>query len=482
MNNLLLSLPVFIPLMAAVVALLIPKQGALLGRLAAFLTLAITVQLVAEVYQSTELQMMAGNWPAGLAIKLQVDGISALFLLMSAVLYVVLSLYANQYFHRLTQRSDFWVLWGFLFTSLHALFISGDLFNLYFCLELLSVSAVGLTLLSASRDAFKAAGRYLIVSLLGSLLFLAGVAILIAKFGAADIHLLKELVANDSQSWLAFLLMNAGLMLKAALFPVHFWLPATHAVAPAPVSAALSALVVKACLFLIMRLWLELFLPLLTHQSAMVMGSLGTLAILLGAWQALIAKRLKHLAAWSTVSQVGYLVLFIPLLHNHQGSELYEPLLGAMVLMALTHAFAKSSLFLCIGRIQHAYGHDEIEGLQGLARLMPVTCFSIALAGLAIIGLPPGGGFLSKWLLLSGAVEMKQWFYTIAIAIGTLGAGAYLFRLLCIAFANQPPGVSLQRVTLSESPGLVLAIGATLVLGFFAYPIWQLVGSAGWSL
>lgn len=270
-------------------------------------------------------------------------------------------------------------------------------------------------------------------------------------------------------------------MLKAAVFPVHFWLPTTHAVAPAPVSAALSALVVKACFFLIMRLWLDLFMPVLTDAVVMIMGGLAVAAILLGAWQAWIATRLKHLAAWSTVAQIGYLTLFIPVLYANRGSEAYMTIFGALVLMAVTHAFAKSSLFLSIGRIQTTLGHDEIARLQGLAKLLPVTCFSVALAGVAVVGLPPGGGFISKWILLSGAIDVNYWLFVAAIVIGTLGASAYLFRLLAVAFATQQQAIISRSSAVSELPGLLLALSSTVLLGLFANPIWDSVSRAGWS-
>ena len=498
-SSLLLPLPVLLPLLAGVSALLLPRLADFIGRLTALLTFAVMLYLALQFGLEAEPQMRLGSWPEGLAIRLQLDAVAMLFLLMSGLLYLLLSLYAARYFQGLAQCSDFWLLWGMLFAALHGLFISADLFNLYVGLELLSVSAVGLTLLSNSRAALQSAGRYLIVSLLGSLLFLAGVVVLIAELGTADIPLLTSQLQAGPQSWLAFLLMNAGLMLKAALFPVHFWLPATHAAAPAPVSAALSALVVKACLFLILRLWLELFFPMLNPTAVVLMGSLGAAAVLLGGWQALLAPRLKLLAAWSTVAQIGYLVLFIPLLYASRDTALFASLYGALLLMALSHGLAKSALFLAIGQIQRKFGHDQISRLQGFAALMPVTCFSFALAGVVLIGLPPGSGFLAKWWLISGAVAQQQWLYLAVIMLGTLLAAAYLFRVLSIAFTSastsasrsaftsdstsdftpsQPP-TEVQIIWRDELPGLGLALCASLLLGLGANAIWGFIATAG---
>jgi formate hydrogenlyase subunit 3/multisubunit Na+/H+ antiporter MnhD subunit len=153
------------------------------------------------------------------------------------------------------------------------------------------------------------------------------------------------------------------------LFPLHFRLP------PAPVSAALSALVVKAAVYLMIRLWLDLFQPALTPAATWLLGLLGAAAVLWGSWNALWAKRLKLLAAYSTVAQLGYLFMFFPLLTALPAGVSRDAAFGALVLMALTHGFAKSALFLAAGSIQQRAGHDRIQDLGGTARALPVTTF-----------------------------------------------------------------------------------------------------------
>jgi formate hydrogenlyase subunit 3/multisubunit Na+/H+ antiporter MnhD subunit len=394
---------------------------------------------------------------------------------------MAVAIYASVYFSESEKRSDFWGLWLLLITALHALFLSGDLFNLYVTLELLGLSAVVLACLGGSRASLQAALRYLVLGLLGSLAFLMGVALIYAGYGTLDMAALANAIEAGPTAWMALSLMTSGLLIKSALFPLHFWLPPAHANAPAPVSAVLSALVVKAALYLILRLWLELFDGVVTEQAAMILGLLGAIAVVWGSWAALKAERLKLMAAYSTVAQLGYLFLFLPLLAAIPQGPGRELALGALVLLALTHAFAKSAFFLAAGVIMQRAGHDRIAELGGTARALPVTTFTIALAGVALIGLPPSGSFLAKWQLLTTVFVTGQWIWLPVIGIGTLLAGAYVFRLLGYAFApgeGVGPSLSVGR---EEILAVLLALIATLLLGFSATAVWELVPVTAYS-
>jgi len=345
-------------------------------------------------------------------------------------------------------------------------------------LELLGLSAVALAALGGGREAVEAALRYLMVGLLGSLAFLASVALVYGGYGTLDMDALRGSLRPEPVAWVAVALMSAGLLVKSALFPLHFWLPPAHANAPAPVSAALSALVVKAAFYLMLRLWLDLFQPVLPPAAAWVLGMLGAAAVLWGSWNALWAERLKLLAAYSTVAQIGYLFLFFPLLTALPPGAARDAAFGALVLLALTHGFAKSALFLAAGVIQQRAGHDRIPDLGGTAQALPVTTFTIALAGVALVGLPPSGTFLAKWQLISSAFAHGQWLWVPVIAVGTLLAGAYVVRVLGHAFGpgdGVSPALAWGR---EEVPALLLALAATAVLGLGAASVWGFVAPA----
>jgi formate hydrogenlyase subunit 3/multisubunit Na+/H+ antiporter MnhD subunit len=438
-------------------------------------TTAAAGLLLSGVATQGTLHYEIGGWSAGLGIALRADGLSALLLVMTALVVLAASIYASAYFRKPCERARFWPLWLLLWTALNALLLSGDLFNLYVTLELLGLSAVALAALGGRRAAVEAALRYLLVGLLGSMMFLTGVSLIYAGYGTLDLAALSRMVAPGPGAWTALALMTSGLLFKTALFPLHFWLPPAHASAPAPVSAVLSALVVKAAFYLVLRLWLDIFANVVTPAAADLLGLLGAGAVLWGSWRALQAERLKLLAAYSTVAQLGYLFLFFPLLPALPHGAARELAAGGLVMLALTHGFAKAGLFLAIGIVQQRCGHDTIRELDGTAQRLPVTTFAIALAGIALIGLPPSGAFLGKWQLFAGAVATGQWLWLVVTASGSLLAAAYVFRVLGHAFGHRPYPHQPVAVAHEEWPALLLAVMAALVLGLAGAPVWGLL-------
>lgn len=475
MTDLLIG-PVAIPLAGALATLLLPRFATALVIAVGVATAAATGFLLYAVASRGALQSDIGGWTDGLGITLRADGLSALLLVMTALVVLAASVYASAYF-RAARRARFWPLWLLLWTALNALLLSADLFNLYVTLELLGLSAVALAAFGGQPAALQSALRYLLVGLLGSMLFLAGVSLLYAGYGTLDMAQLVHALTAGPVAWTALALMTAGLLLKTALFPLHFWLPPAHASAPAPVSAVLSALVVKAAFYLVLRLWLDVFAPVVTPAAATLPGLLGAGAVLWGSWRAVRAERLKLMAAWSTVAQLGYLFLFFPLLQALPPGAARELAAGGMVMLALTHGFAKAGLFLAIGVIQQRSGHDTIRELDGTAQRLPATTFAIALAGVALIGLPPSGAFLGKWQLLAGAVTTGQWLWLAVTAIGSLMAAAYVFRVLGHAFGHRPYPQQPVTVAREEWPALLLTAMAALGLGLAGAPVWTLLGS-----
>ena len=305
---------ILLPLAGALLAFLFRRAATIIGIGAALATSLAAAGVARAVIMDGTLHHAVGGWGAPLGIDLRADGLSVLMLLMTAAVGLAISFYAPAYFRDEPRKTEqFWPLWLFLWTGLNALFLSADIFNLYVTLELLGLAAVSLTALSGRADALTGAMRYLLATLLGSLAYLLGVALLYHGFGSVDIAILAERVEASPVVWAALGLMSAGLLLKTALFPLHFWLPPAHASAPAPVSALLSALVVKASFYILLRLWLEIFGPLVGDGVGELLGLLGAAAVLWGSLQALRQTRLKLLIAYSTVAQLGYMFLAFPL-------------------------------------------------------------------------------------------------------------------------------------------------------------------------
>jgi len=423
-----LVLMVVLPLVGSMLCFLFPQRGKLLGLITALAITASALALSYQVVNQGVLHYAAGGWGAPLGINLYVDGLSLLMLLVTALVGLAISIYSSGYFND-DKAKHFWPLWMLLWGALNALYLSADIFNLYVTLELMGLAAVALVALAGGADALAGAMRYLLVSLLGSLCYLLGVALLYHNFGSLDIVILGQRMEPSPSVWAAVGLMTAGLLLKTALFPLHFWLPPAHASAPAPVSALLSALVVKASFYILLRLWLEVF-PVasasLEQSLGQLLGMLGVAAVLWGGVQALRQTRLKLLIAYSTVAQIGYLFLAFPL----------SSIIGwnAVLYMLLSHAVAKTAMFLAAGNIMFYCGHDRIVGLDQVAHRLPLTVSAFGLAGISLMGLPPSGGFVAKWLLLEAAIHSGQWWWGIILIVGGLLTGAYVFKVIGYAF------------------------------------------------
>jgi len=472
-----MNLPAWIislPLLAAVVAVVLPRTGRWVSIFIAIITPLVVFKLCIEILVHGALQMQVGGWQAPLGIQMYADGLSAAMLAMTAIVISCSTFYARSYFSAKAASPFFWPLWMFLWAALNALFLSGDIFNLYVTLELLGLSAVALVALSQTADALSAAMRYLLVSLTGSLSYLMGVALLYAANGTLSIKMLATVGPASPSLPAAFALMAAGLIMKSALFPMHFWLPPAHANAPAPVSAVLSALVVKASFYILVRLWLMIFEPFINPSTAQLIGMLGAFAVIWGSVQALLAKRLKLLVAYSTVAQIGYLFLFFPLSSTPQTA--HTAWQGGLYFV-FSHACAKAAIFLAAGTVIYAFGHDRINKLHGIVRRMPVSMFAFALAGVSLIGLPPSGGFIAKWLYLNAALASGQWWWSGLIILGGLLATAYIFRFFSRAFSYFPEVVEGRPVPkIMEWTALALALCA-IFLGLTAPAVTELLNA-----
>lgn len=462
------------PLSLAVLAFLWPRSWRWLCLTATPLLTGAVVTLVWEVTSSGPLQISMGGWAKPLGIELKADGLAVLLLIVSTGIGLAVMLYATRYFDsdsgrvkadQIHQREYFWPLYFFLLAGLNALFLSADIFNLYVTLELTGFSAVALVAIAGKSRALTAAIRYLFVSLSGSLCYLLGVGLTYGMYATVDISLLSSRVEPSYVMWIALALMTVGLVAKAALFPLHFWLPPAHANAPSPVSALLSALVVKGSFCILLRLWFEAFDSLITPEAAYILGWFGVAAILWGSYKALVQPRLKLLVAYSTVAQLGYLFLVFPLaLDRTHGFVAWS---GCLLFLG-AHACAKTAMFLTAGNILHAAGHDRISDLDGITHVLPVSVFSFALSGISLVGLPPSSGFVAKWLLLNASLTQGKWVWVGAILLGSLLAAAYIMRVLSHAFTRvAEPEVPNPIPPVMEWTGFTLALLA-IILGLFS--------------
>lgn len=446
-----MPLLVVVPLLAAFISLITTSSRTLsmLGVMVAVVQLfLVTTLMQAFVKAGAGLDYQMGGWGAPLGINLYADGLAIILLLATAVLGLVISIYSAYYFYSAEKAARFWPLWWLLVSGLNCAFVAADAFNIYVALEMIGLASVALVATDGSRNAQVAALRYALVGLLGSLLYLLGITILYRAHGTLSLVELASITEAGAANSIALLLISVGLVLKTALLPLHFWLPPAHGGAPAPVSAVLSALVVKASFYLLMRYWLEILAPAATDAASQLLGILGAAAIIWGCLAAYNAQRLKLLVAYSTVAQIGYLFLLFPLFVAESTNQVYSSsAVSAVVYFIVAHAFAKAAMFLAAGNILYACGHDEISQLQGLVRHQPLSLFTFAIAGVSLIGLPPTGGFIAKWLLLNTAIANGQWWWVVVMLSGGLLAAIYIFKVINCAFVKPNPEPSLDRET-----------------------------------
>jgi len=475
MNAILISLAV--PLLAALVAVVWPRLAAHAGLLTVGVVGAAVLLLAAQLLAQGPIRFVLGGWDVPLGIALGADGLSVAFLAMTVVVMAAVLVAARRDFPpSLGGRAafGFWPLALLLWGAVNAIFLSRDLFNLYVGLELLTLAAVALVALSGKAATLAAAMRYMTWALIGSLLYLLGVALIYGAHGSLDIGLLQARQPAPADG-LALALMTAGLAVKTALFPFHVWLPPAHAGAPAPASALLSGLVPKASFLIVVRLWFEAVPDLATPLTLLLLGGLGAAAVLYGSLLALGQGKLKLLIAYSTVAQIGYLFLVFPLAGGGASTQHWVP--GAwsgVVFHAVSHALAKAAMFLAAGLFIRAVGRGEVAALRGLGRELPVATFAFCLAAITLMGLPPSGAFTAKYLMLMAALASGQWWWTLLLLGGGLLAAFYLYRPVEALFAQD-------RVVLVDRPArweewvpLALALAA-LVLGLFSALLFDLI-------
>jgi multicomponent Na+:H+ antiporter subunit D len=431
---------VVVPLVGGAIALIVSRRETVTISLAtAGATLLLAVMVASDVWMYGPGNLALGGWDAPLGIEMHADGLTAVMLLMNAVVGIAIVIFGSSYFDHTvpgagrdneSSRSSggFWPLLLFVWGGTNALYLTSDVFNAYVSLELLTLAAVALVVLTDSPVVLTAGIRYLLAAFVGSLAFLLGVALLYATFHTLDLGLLGERFTAAPSSWMALALITTGLALKTALFPLHFWLPRAHAGAPAPVSALLSALVVTASFYFLLRLWVSVFTPALTTALAQAIGVAGAAAIVWGSIQAIRQQHLKLMIAYSTVAQVGYLFLMLPLMTGSAAAA--SMAWSGGLYHAIAHAFAKAAMFMAAGSVVYSIGSDRIIGLSGIASRLPVSTYAFGIAGLSLIGLPPTGGFIGKWLLLSSAIESDQWWWAIVLLAGGVLTAGYVFLVI----------------------------------------------------
>lgn len=440
-----------------------PGPAWLLALLVVALTLLAGVELIARYLEVGRFAYAVGGWAAPYGIELRFDAFAALSVAFTLIFALSL-IFARR---TLTTKHPalFYSLMLINLGGLNGFMITGDLFNLFVFAEVFSVSAYALVAMSGRRLASLAALKYLLLGAVSSMLILLAVGVIFAQTGTVNmVDAGVRLAAAESglPGALALALLTIGFLVKAALFPLHVWLPDAHASAPGPVSAVLSAVVVKAGVIGIIRIY-EIFgesgaISLAPLQSLLIW--LGAIGALFGALAALVQRDLKRMLAWSTVTNIGYIAIGLGI-----GSA--TALAGASAHI-LNHALIKSALFLTAAALIHGAGLRHIDDLRGLGEKMPLTAMALVVAMLALAGVPPTAGFVGKWQIALAALQAELPFLLVVIIAGGLLVLAYAVRVINVLFFQAPVHVSVLEAR-EASPSMLLPIlvlaGLSLVMG-----------------
>jgi multicomponent Na+:H+ antiporter subunit D len=458
-------LVVVIPLLAAPLCALLPGRRLpwLLATTVAWAVLCAAAVLALEVRAAGLLTYELGGWAAPWGIEYRLDASNALVqLLIGVIAAAVLPFAGTSAALEIDpeRQSGFYSAVLLLIAGLLGITATGDAFNVFVFLEISSLSTYLLIALGRDRRALTASFRYLIMGTLGATFYLIGVGLLYAMTGTLNMADLAErlpAVADTRTVHTAVAFLIVGICLKIALFPLHLWLPNAYAYAPSAVGALIAATSTKVAVYLLIRIvYTVLGVDFAFDQLALstVLLVLAVLGMLTASAVAVNQPDARRMLAYSSVAQVGYMVLGLSLA-SVTG-------LTAALLHLMNHALMKGALFLAMGCVAYRLGGTRIVDLAGLGRAMPWTMAAFVAAGLSLIGVPLTVGFISKWYLVLAALEQGMWLLVIAVVASSLLAVAYVWRVVEIAYFRGPA-----REGIREAPWSLLVPTWALVLANF---------------
>lgn len=444
--------------------------------------LVLSLYLVYHVGQGGAFSYYLGGWPPPWGIELYVDSLGAYMLVVLTSIGLPVIVFASRDIHHDVREEVvgwYYTLYLLLIGSMMGIALTNDLFNLFVFVEISAIAACGIISIKEDRKCIEASFKYLILSALGSGCLLLAIAMIYMITGylnydyvAATITGALNLYPYNVLIALSLIIVSFGV--KSALFPLHVWLPDAHSSAPSPSSAVLSGLVIKIYAVALVKLLFRVF-PLSLYEVIPLLDLvlfLSVLAVLFGSIFAMVQEDIKRMLAYSSIAQIGYVFMGIGLFGE-------RALVGGL-LHIFNHAMMKSMLFLAAGMIIYATGIRRISDLKGIGVRMPLTMGAFTIGAFAMVGIPGTSGFISKWFLALGALDLGRPFYVVVILLSSLLNGIYYFPIVVNAFFGikiEPHSEHKDVPAAMLIPILLLAAGV-IFFGFFPGPLLELVERA----
>jgi len=462
------ALQVVVPLLAAPLCVLL-RRGTfawLLALAASWSCAGIAAALWLRVLESGPISYMLGSWPAPWGIEYRIDTVNAFVLMLVSAIGAVVVPYARTSIAAEIPEDQHYLFWAAFLLCLCGLLgvtITGDAFNVFVFLEISSLAAYVLIAMGRDRRALVAAYQYLIMGTIGATFIVIGIGLLYLLTGTLNLADLATRIGETSLdrpqlAALAFLIV--GISLKLALFPLHLWLPNAYAYAPSVATAFLAATATKVAVYLLLRFTYTVFGQSLLY-GRLPLGEfilvLSVTAMFVASIVAIFQSDVKRLFAYSSVAQIGYIML---------GASFATPtgLTGGIVHL-FNHAVTKGAIFLLLGCVALRVGQPSVERIAGLGRRMPWTAAGLVIGGLSLIGVPGTVGFVSKWYLVLAALERGWSWLAVLVLVSSLLALVYVWRVVELCYFREP---SPQLAQAREAP-LSMLIPAWLLVAACIY-------------
>ncbi len=452
-------LVVLVPFVAAPLVVVLGSRGLAwwLAFVASVVSTVIAAALLARVFDGSVISYAIGGWAPPLGIEYRIDAANAFVLLLVAGISTVILPYAKVSVAAEVPKKNhtlFYAAYLLCFTGLLGVTATGDAFNVFVFLEISSLSTYVLVAQGSYRDkrAFTAAYDYLIMGTIGATFFVIGIGFLYMATGTLNMADIADRIAEQGSNRTvraAFAFIVVGMGLKAAVYPLHLWLPGAYTRAPSAITAFLADTATKVAIYVLLRFFFSVFQPGFTftvNTLEIIVIPLAILAMFAASFIAIFQNDFKRMLAYSSIAQIGYILLGVGLL-TATG-------LTAGIAHLFNHGITKATLFMGVGAIVLRVGGSWYDRIDGLGRTMPWTSAAIVLGGLSLIGVPGTAGFISKWLLVQAALEKGWWPIALLVVASSLLAVIYVWRVVEALYLRVPQG----RAAEATDPPLMMLI------------------------